>query len=71
MAFTPEGKLIYTIDTGDKKEIMNLLYEVRADMIVTDQPSAPQQEQTRYVFESDDDLVLDYNGEVSRFVRSD
>lgn len=69
MVFTNDGKLIYSVDEGDKTSIVNLVYEVSGDQIITDQPSNPRKEITKFYFEPNGILVLDYQGEKRRFAR--
>ena len=69
MVFTNDGKLIYSIHTADKTQIINLVYEVSGDQIITDQPSNPRKEITNFYFEPTGILVLDYQGEKARFSR--
>ena len=69
MVFIPDGKLVYIINALDGKHIMNLVYEVRGDMLVTDQPSVLRKEYPKFCFESDDVLVLEYGGAKMRFRR--
>jgi hypothetical protein len=70
MEFTIDGKLIYSIHQNDRTRIINLVYEVTGDTIVTDQPSKPRKETTKFYFESNDTLVLDYGGEKAYFRRA-
>ena len=69
MVFTNDGKLVYSIHTRDKTEVFNLVYEVSGDQIISDQPSSPRKEITKFSFEPSGILVLDYNGEKTRFKR--
>jgi len=69
MVFTNDGKLIYSIHTGDKTRIINMVYEGSGDQIITDQPSSPRREITKFSFDPSGILVLDYNGEKARFTR--
>ena len=69
MEFTNDGKLIYSVDTGDKIQVINMVYEVSGDQIVTDQPSHPQKATSRFYFEPNGILVVDYEGEKTRFMR--
>lgn len=59
MTFHPDGRLEYAIREEDRIGIMNLVWHVEGDLIVTDQPSTPKQERTRYFFRSPDVLVLE------------
>ena len=69
MVFTNDGKLIYSIDTPEKTQIINLVYEVSGDEIVTDQPSRPRKEITKFSFEPGGVLVLEHDGDIARFTR--
>lgn len=69
MEFKNDGKLIYSIDTADKTQIINLVYEVSGDQIITDQPSHPRKESSRFYFEPSGILVIDHQGERTRFTR--
>lgn len=69
MEFTNDGKLIYSVDTGDKTQIINMVYEVSGDQIVTDQPSHPQKAISKFYFEPNGVLVVDHEGEKTRFTR--
>ena len=69
MVFTNDGKLIYSIHTGDKIQVINLVYEISGDQIITDQPSNPRKEISKFYFEPSGILVVDYQGEKTRFKR--
>jgi hypothetical protein len=70
MTFTEDGKLIYDIFEGGKQQRMNMVYKVQGDTIISDQPSHPQEQRTRYKIENGDKLILDYEGEKTVFNRS-
>ena len=69
MVFTNDGKLIYSIDTGGKTQVINMVYEVSGDQIITNQPSNPRKEISKFYFEPSGILVIDYQGEKTRFAR--
>lgn len=69
MVFTNDGKLTYSIHTGDKTQVINMVYEVSGNQIITDQPSHPQKEISKFYFEPSGILVIDYQGEKARFMR--
>jgi hypothetical protein len=60
--FSPNGQLTYTIHSADHDQIILLNYGVEGDVLVTDQPSAPRQARTRFWFEGNETLVLEYEG---------
>ncbi|MCI1267235.1 MAG: hypothetical protein LKG19_11735 [Saprospiraceae bacterium] len=66
MTFTSNGKLIYEISENDKVSIINMTYELSGDIILTNQPSHPRTEKTRYDI-TDNILTLDFNGEISKY----
>jgi len=67
--FGHDGALTYTIREGEKLQIIKMTYTVEGDMIVTDQPSAPNVERTEFTLSSDDILTLNFGGMPSRFKR--
>lgn len=68
--FHNDGRLTYSIDVGDRKLIMNLIWRIEDGMIVSDQPSAPNEVRSKYTFLDEDTLVLEYDGEESTFRRT-
>ena len=69
LTFMANGRLLYVIHEKQSDEIMNLSFTVEGDRIVTNQPSRPQTESTKFSFDSDH-LVLDYDGGKSWFARA-
>jgi hypothetical protein len=70
VTFTNDKKLIYAIVDGHKKQIINMVYFIDGNTLITDQPSNPQKERTEYYFINADTLILKFNNEESRFVRN-
>lgn len=70
LEFRPDGKLVYTENIDNEKEISLLTYRVEDGFIVTDQPSAPRQERTAFELTSEGKLILDYGGFISCYVRA-
>lgn len=71
MAFSSDGKLTYSIHDGDKIQVINMVYEVSGNQIITDQPSNPRREISLFSFEPSGILVLAYDGEKTRFRREE
>jgi hypothetical protein len=71
ISFAEDGSLTYTVETDDgRKQISKLLYRVDAPgVLVTDQPSAPGEQRTRYEFDASGRLMLDFAGTKSWYVR--
>jgi hypothetical protein len=68
-AFHEDGRLTYTIHSPEKNQVMRLVYRVDGDELVTDQPSAPAEHRTKFSFDERGRLILEDEGELSRFVR--
>lgn len=66
--FTSAGKLVYVIHRKDSKEIMNLVFRVSGSRLITDQPSHPGEITTKFSFDAEGNLVLDYGGSKVWFV---
>jgi hypothetical protein len=69
MTFFQDGRLEYRTRENDKLQIMILTYRIDGAEIISDQPSAPHEERTRFAFEEEDTLVLTHGGEETRFKR--
>ena len=68
MTFSEDGRLEYRIRENDKTQIINLTYRTDGSEIVSNQPSAPREERTRFAVE-EDTLVLNHAGEETRLKR--
>jgi hypothetical protein len=62
MEFFPNGQLTYAIAEGKKWQLSLLTYKVAGDVIITNQPSAPGEERTKFAFEPDGKLRLETDG---------
>jgi hypothetical protein len=69
--FCDGGQLRYCVLEKGKWQIMRLTYRVEGHNLVTDQPSAPHEEKTRFEFDGDDGLVLEFAGEESIYRRGE
>ena len=67
--FRSDGRLHYAVLSGERWQIMKLLYTTEGNVLVTDQPSSPGAERTRFTFEEDGTLVLEFGGRRSWFRR--
>jgi hypothetical protein len=67
MVFTNDGKLVYEILEGAKVQRMNMVYWTSGDTLYSDQPSNPRQESTKYKFENNSSLNLEYDGVITKF----
>ena len=69
MTFTRDGKLTYVIQQNASDQVMNLVFSVDGNRLLTNQPSSPQLESTTFAFDDEDHLVLDYAAGKSWFAR--
>jgi len=69
MTFMDNGRILYVIHRKDSDEIMNLVFTVDGDRLVTNQPSRPKAESTKFLFDGEGHLVLDYGGSKTWFAR--
>jgi len=67
LSFTKDGKLLYDIINSETIQKMNLIYWTSDGFLYSDQPSNPKQERTKYRFDNDGTLILDYRGDITRF----
>jgi hypothetical protein len=58
LEFTDRGELLYTVHAADTDQIMLLVYRVEGNELVTDQPSQPREERTKYSLRPDGKLSL-------------
>ena len=69
IVFRSDGTMDYTAIEPGKRQIMKLTYRIDGDEIISNQPSAPREERTKYSFENGT-LVLVFDGERSTFRRA-
>lgn len=62
MEFHPDGTLQYSIELPDRTQTMSLTYCVLDDVIISKQPSSPNEERTRFSLGADGRLKLDHDG---------
>lgn len=68
MTFYSDGKLLYQIISNEKTQIFNLTFYTKNGLIITNQPSNPKEESTRYYFENNYTILcLDFDGELTKF----
>lgn len=68
ITFSDKGILTYKVLEEESDQVIIMTFEVYKDKIVTNQPSSPKIESTNFRFEKDT-LILEFNGEESRFIR--
>ena len=67
--FYPNGDLLYVVKAEKRDEVFRLTYTTQGDLIISDQPSDPRQETTRYWIDEKGILSLEYDGVCTRYRR--
>jgi hypothetical protein len=71
MEFCPSGQLRYHITVGDRDQVIELLYRVDGDLLLTDNPSHPHATAVHFARGEGDVLVLDFAGPRAWLVREE
>jgi hypothetical protein len=69
MTFSDTGGLIYDIIEDSKVQRINMIFWTDGNTLISDQPSHPKKQKTKFEFESDRKLILEFGGERSVFLR--
>lgn len=69
MTFTAKGELIYEIKEDDRLQIINMIFWTEDNYIISDQPTHPKKEKTKYSFGTADSLILELEGQATRFIK--
>lgn len=67
--FDANGKMDYFINEGDKTQSINMTYRIDGEFIISDQPSHPRPERTKFVLARENVLELWLGGERFEFVK--
>lgn len=70
ITFEQNGKLTYEITAADKKQYIFLTFYTKQNILITDQPSHPQIEETEFYFDEDNRLILKFDGDESRYLKN-
>ena len=68
MVIDPDGRIVYVLHRGTKKQIINLTFRLEKDLIISDQPSHPEEQATKVTFDSGY-LLFDYEDSKAWFER--
>jgi hypothetical protein len=71
LEFSPNAGLTYTVHGEEKRQIILLTYRVEGDVLITDQPSHPKEERTRFKITPGGKLILLHEHRPSAYVRID
>jgi hypothetical protein len=67
--FSEDGSLTYTAHLEDKNQVILLTYSIDDGLLITDQPSHPERQQTPFRIEHDGRLTLSYDNCDSHYIR--
>jgi hypothetical protein len=67
--FLEDGRLVYAILTAKGTQIIRMTYRVDGTYLVTDQPSHPREERTRFSWDTSGTLILEFEGVKTTFTR--
>lgn len=70
LEFDDEGNLTYVVRAEARDQLILMTYRIDGDSIVTDQPSSPRPERTKFDLARHDLLILWFEGASSRFLRA-
>jgi len=68
--FKANGELIYTIHLEHGEQIIMMIYEIQGNLLISDQPSNPQKEKTKFLITEAGRLELYFGGVKSVFKKS-
>jgi hypothetical protein len=71
MTFTEDGFLVYSVHSGSVNQEILLRYQTEGGLLITDQPSAPREERTKYEITQDGRLQLQHGDTHSTYIRAD
>jgi hypothetical protein len=71
MEFRPAGQLRYHIDVAGQDRVIELLYRVDGDVLLTDNPEHPHATAVHFARGEGDVLILDFAGPRAWLVRED
>lgn len=69
MEFREHGELLYSFAVGDRRQVVELRYHVRGDILSTTNPTAPHSMTVHFRLGAGDILVFDFGGAEACFVR--
>lgn len=70
LEFAEGGYLTYTIIGEHANQHIFLTFRIEDNLLITDQPSHPQEERTQFSLASDGKLVLIHGDQIFKYVRN-
>lgn len=69
MQFDERGNLRYVVKGREADQIILMTYKVEGDEILSDQPSHPRPQRSKYLLGTDGSLTIYFDGRATRFIR--
>lgn len=69
MEFRQGGRLLYSFEVGDRRQVVSLVYQVRDDVLHTEYPGAAHDVEARFSFGAGEVLLFDFAGARAWFVK--
>ncbi len=69
MTFSSDGRLVYDAFVGIKIQRMNLVFYTENGWIISNQPSHPREERTKYYFDGASKLIVELGGDKAKYIR--
>ena len=69
MSFKKDGSLTYEIIEESKSQFIFMTYNINGNLLITNQPSHPQQEVTEFSFKDPNTLILKFGNLEARYIR--
>ena len=69
MEFLDGGRLHYSFDVGERRQVIALLYRVEGDVLHTENAATTHEVSTHFAFGPGDVLVFDFAGARAWFIR--
>jgi len=69
LTFSDSGDLIYDIIEEEKIQRINMIFWTEGNVVISDQPSHPKKERTKFEFEGERKLILEFGGERTVFLK--
>ena|SRR2546425_2005656 len=70
VVFRRDGTMTYTVHGESRDDVVLLTYRTEGDYILTDQPTEPHEERSRFFFSRDGKLTIQFGEATSRYIRA-
>lgn len=72
LIFSPNGELLHITHEPDGRNLVSMCtYKIIDEYLIIDQPSSPREEKIEFQLISQDNLMLNWNGNISHYIRQE